>query len=240
MTKLGPHGHLDVLGSIPVEYRQAILEQCAKRRYKKGEVVWHQGDPADHVGFLIQGKAISTYASPNAKIGVTGFWSAGDILGAADLGTSNVRQMTVRCLADSVVFTLAVGRFFEISRRFPEVAQAVIKALSIRLRWVAHLALTLETQNTFGRLCFTLLALCDTFPREHEEGVLIDVSVTNELLAAIVGVSRQFANITLHELQSGGLIKLKNRKIIVLDREGLLQVASQNSRDGSNLQLRPN
>lgn len=228
MTKLqitGTHGHLDVLGSIPSEYRRAILEQCGRRRYKKNELVWHQGDPADYMGFLIQGKAMSTYASPNGKTGITGFWSSGDILGGADLGSCHTRQMTVRCLEDSHIFTLSTSRFFEISARFPELSRAMITALSIRLRWVAQLALTLETQNAFERICVTLLALSETFPQEHDEGILIDLSLTNEFLAAIVGVTRQFANITLHDLEREGLIRFHGRRIVVRDRERLQAIA---------------
>ena len=223
----GPTGHLDVLGSIPAEYRQSVLEQCGRRRVKRNDVVWHQGDPANYVGFLVQGKAMSTYASPNGKTGVTGFWARGDLLGAADLGVATIRQLTVRCLEDSNILMLPIPKFFEISRRFPEVSQAVIVALSVRLRWVAHLALTLETQNAFGRICTILLTLSETFPQEHPEGTLIDLSMTNESLAAIVGVARQSANITLNDLKRRSLIRMDGRRIVVRDREGLQAIAYQ-------------
>lgn len=231
MTKTdqnGPHGHLDVLGSVPSECRKFILEQCARRKCKKNEVVWYQGDPADSVGFLIQGKAMSTYASPSGKTGITGFWSSGDILGCADLGSMRTRQMTVRCLEDSHIFTLSSETFFEISAHVPELSRAVIRALSVRLRWVAHLALTLETQNAFERICVTLLALAETFPQAHEEGVLIDLSLTNESLAAIVGVTRQFANTTLHDLEREKLVCLHGRRIVVCDTGRLQAIAYQN------------
>jgi CRP/FNR family transcriptional regulator len=222
-----PHGHLDVLGTIPSEYRQSILQQCARRKCKKNHVLWHQGDQAEYVGFLVQGKAMSTYASPNGKTGITGFWSSGDILGAADMGTTRTRQMTVRCLDDSHIFTLTTEKFFEVASRFPELSIAVIRALSIRLRWVAHLALTLETQNAFERTCVMLLALSDSFPQEHAEGVLIDLSLTNEFLAAMIGVTRQFANITLHNLERQELIRLHGRRIVICDRDRLATIAYQ-------------
>jgi CRP/FNR family transcriptional regulator len=220
-----PHGHLDVLRNVPGEYRQFILDQCTRRKFKKNEVVWRQGDPAQYVGFLVQGKVMSSYASPNGKTGVTGFWASGDILGAADIGMPGTRQMTVRCLEDSHIFTLNNARFFEFATRFPELSLAVIRALSVRLRWVAHLALALETQNAFERFCVLLLALSDTFPQEHPEGVLIDLALNHEFLAAIIGVTRQFANVTLHDLQRQGLIRLQGRRIVVLDRDRLAAIA---------------
>ena len=47
-----PTGHLDVLGSIPPAYRQAVLEQCERRLVAKGKTLWSQGEPADYVAFL--------------------------------------------------------------------------------------------------------------------------------------------------------------------------------------------
>jgi CRP-like cAMP-binding protein len=223
-----PSGHLDVLGNVPAEYRQSILQQCTRRKCKKNEVLWHQGEAAGYVGFLVQGKAMSTYTSPDGKTGVTGFWSSGDILGAADMGASKTRQMTVRCLEECYVFTLSTDKFFEVAARFPELSTATIRALSIRLRWVAHLALTLETQNTYERTCVMLLALSDSFAREHADGVMIDLSLTNELLAAMLGVTRQFANITLHNLEREGVICLRGRRIIICNRDRLVAIASQN------------
>ncbi|MEJ0048818.1 MAG: Crp/Fnr family transcriptional regulator [Rhodospirillales bacterium] len=139
-------GHLDVLSSIPSEYRDAVLEQCKERVHARSELIWAQGEPAQYVAFLFSGKAMSWYQARNGKIGTTGFWCAGDLLGAADVGTSTTRQQTVRCLEKCVIYTLSFERFDDLVRRFPELALAIIKALSVRLRSVAQLAVTLETQ----------------------------------------------------------------------------------------------
>lgn len=211
-------GHLDVLGSVPPEYRDAILAQCTKKKYCKGQIIWSQGDDAGYVAFLLEGAVMSTYHSPKGRAGVTGIWFPGDILGAADLGASRERQLTLRCLQDALVYVMPTDRFFDVTRRFPEFSQTVITALSIRLRWVAHLALTLETQAAPDRLCSVLLVLSQRFSKPDEDGLMIDLDLTHEDLAAIVGVSRQFMNATLHDLKRKGLIKLKDRKIVILDK----------------------
>ncbi len=215
------NGHLDVLGSIPPVYRKAVLDQCERRHVAKGQTVWRQGQPADCVAFLFSGKAMSSYQSRNGKTGTTGFWCAGDLLGAADLGGPTTRQMTVRCLDPCVIYTLSYERFDELVRRFPEVAQAIIRAMSVRLRWVSLLAVTLETQSAFERICTVLIALSERFGESCEQGVLIDLTLTNEDLAAITGVSRQFANTTLHDLRGRGLLISRKRSLIVADPAAL-------------------
>jgi len=211
-------GHLDVLGAIPSAYRDAILAQCDEKHFQKGDIIWNQEDPAGYVAFLVEGTVMSTFYSRNGKMGITGIWFPGDILGAADLGGYHRRQLTLRCLIDARIYALPTDKFFRITARFPELAETVIRALSVRLRWIARLALTLETQTAFGRVCTVLLALSEKFAVEEPEGLLLELKLTNEELASFVGVTRQFLNSVLKELQEKGLILVRQRQIVIRDR----------------------
>ena len=218
-------GHLDVLAFIPNDYRIAVLQQCTRLLTKKGQILWHQGDVASYIVFLTEGKLMSSYLSPNGKASVTGLWVAGDILGAADLGGASTRLMTVRCHEDSTAYSLPMEKFIELINRFPEVSQAVIKALAIRLRWVAHLEAALKTQTIFERVCGVILALADTYGVPWDGTIVIDLGLTHSDLAAMVGTSRQTMNVTLHDLEKRGAIGLLNRTITVLNEKELNKLA---------------
>jgi CRP/FNR family transcriptional regulator, cyclic AMP receptor protein len=168
---------------------------------------------------------MSWYQARNGKTGTTGFWCAGDLLGAADVGTFSTRQQTVRCIEECVIYTLSFERFDDLVRRFPELALTVIRALSVRLRWVAQLAVTLETQPAFERICTVLLALSDRFAADSDEGMLINLKLTNEDLAAIAGVTRQFTNATLCELRRRGLLIMRRQKLTITDRAAIEKLA---------------
>jgi CRP-like cAMP-binding protein len=214
-------GHMDVLGSIPKAYRKAVYGQCQTMEYKRGQALWHQGDSAESVGFLITGKAMSTYLSPAGKTGITGFWSDGDMLGAADLGGFPTRQMTVRFLETSTISIMPIVKFYDTLERFPEMGRQVVRALSVRLRWVAHLALTLETQSAEDRIRSVLIILVERFGVTVESGQRIDLKLTNEELGAMVGVSRQMTNGVLNKLKNSGCITLERRWITITDFDSL-------------------
>jgi CRP-like cAMP-binding protein len=170
---------------------------------------------------------MSMYQSPSGKIGTTGFWCTGDIIGAGDLGSRTTRQMTVRCLEPCTFYILAYARFNSLVDRFPELAHAIIHALSLRLRWVARLAVILETESGHQRISEVLLALADRFGIPSPHGTLIDLKLTHEDLASISGVSRQYANITIGELRKRGLVRLEKRSIILTDYGKLAATLSQ-------------
>ena len=218
-------GHLDVLGLIPIEFRNEFIQHGRKFPIRKGHILWNQGDKADHAALLLEGKLMSYYLGPNGKMSVTGVWVSGDILGASDLGGSSTRLMTVRCHEDSVVLTLPMEKFLSIITRTPEISQAFIKALAIRLRWVARLEAALKMQTSFERVCCVLLALAETFGAPRHDRTLIDLRLTHSDLAAMVGTSRQTMNVTLHDLDKKGAISLEHRTITITDEEMLKTLA---------------
>ena len=57
----------------------------------------------------------------------------------------------------------------------------------------------------------------ERFSAPSTEGVLIDLKLTNQDLAAIAGVSRQFTNSTLQDLQKRGLLVTQKRALVLTD-----------------------
>jgi CRP/FNR family cyclic AMP-dependent transcriptional regulator len=210
-------GHLDVLAAIPQAHRDAVRAHCCQRRYRKGEVLWHQGDAAPTVAFLVEGKAVSEYHSPSGRTVITGLWFPGDLMGANNLAPYNVHEMTVRFIENSVVYALPVERLYAFVRSDPDWAEAIIKALSVRVHWFGHLALLLFTQTAWERACGILLALSEHFGVETKDGLLIDLNLTHETLAAMVGVTRSFLTTTLKQLERSGLVHRDRRRIVIHD-----------------------
>lgn len=225
MATLSRSGHLDVLAAVPEEHRNAVLAQCGEQRYRKGEIIWRQGDAVSAVGFLGEGKAVSEYRSSRGRTVITGLWSSGDLIGALNLGASNVHQMTVRCLETSLLHTLSVEQFYALVRSYPEVAEAVVRALSVRLHWYNHLTLVLGTLPAFERICGMLLALSEHFAVRTADGLLIDLNLTHATLGAMVGVGRPFLTSTLSRLEQGGHVRIVRRRIIIRDSAGLKALA---------------
>ena len=83
ITAGGDFGHLDVLREIAPAHREAILAECTVRHCKRGATILNQGDRANFVGFVAKGQAITLYHAPNGRVGASGIWTVGDILGAS-------------------------------------------------------------------------------------------------------------------------------------------------------------
>jgi CRP/FNR family cyclic AMP-dependent transcriptional regulator len=72
-----------------------------------------------------------------------------------------------------------------------------------------------------------LLALSERFGVPSDDGVRIDLKLTNDDLAAIAGVSRQFANATLQDLRKRGVIAAHGQGLVLTQPGALEKLAHQ-------------
>jgi CRP/FNR family transcriptional regulator, cyclic AMP receptor protein len=217
-------GHSDILSGLTTASREAVIARCKRRDVATGKALWSQGDPAECLAILLSGKVMSLFESRNGRSGTIGFWTAGDIIGLGDMGERHTRQHTVRCLESSSFLTLPYDRIDDLVLGFPEFGLALVYALSIRLKWVTQLALGLETGSAMERICTVLLALSERFGEPGREGITIALNLTNDQLAAIAGVTRQFANSTLKLLRERGFLS-SGRQLTLTDIPALEQLA---------------
>lgn len=217
-------GHSDVLSELSPVCREAVIARSKRRDVPKGKTLWNQGGSADNLAIVLAGKVMSLYESRSGRSGTIGFWCAGDIVGLGDIGGRYTRQHTVRCLEASSFLVLPFTAIDELIRAFPEFSLALINALSIRLRWVTQLALGLEMGSAMERICTVLLALSERYGRPSEKGIVIDIDLKNDQLAAIAGVTRQFTNSTLGLLRQRGFLS-DRKQLMILDKAGLEALA---------------
>jgi CRP/FNR family transcriptional regulator len=217
-------GHSDIMGSLSQECRRALLDRGQRREVEKGRTLWIQGEPAQGVAIVLAGKVMSQYEARSGRSGTIGFWCTGDLIGLGDMGRRTSRQHTVRCLEASSFLVLSFADMDDLVMSFPEFGMALVRALALRLSWVTQLALGLETGSATERMCTVLLALSERFGHPVADGVRIDMQVTNEQLAAIAGVTRQFANSTLRLLRERGILG-SGRHLVLTDLDALQHLA---------------
>ena len=104
----------------------------------------------------------------------------------------------------------------------PELAVALVEALSFKVQWLSGLVQVLGTESVSTRLAHLLDTLCELYGVQSNQGIVIDAPFTHEDLAAMVGASRQWVTMALARFQERGVLKLGKRRIEVLQRDRLV------------------
>ena len=206
-----------ILSSLSEDERRAVLVSTVRRKYRKGEVVFHEDDVGESLHLLERGRAairVSNQQGDHVIINVIG---PGSFFGEQALvGGDNHRSATVIALQPVETLTLHRADFDRLRAQHPAIDSMLVSALSERVaRLSDHLLEALFT-SADKRLCRRLFELTGTYIVPGAVGP-ISIPLTQEELASLAGTSRPTANRVLQDLVQSEIIVVRRGSVDVLD-----------------------
>jgi CRP/FNR family transcriptional regulator, cyclic AMP receptor protein len=209
---------LEALGEGHAEALRALGRV---RRYPVGSALFHERDPGDAVLVLQSGRVKLTCATDAGRDALLGIREPGDLIGEMSAIDGVPRLATAIALEPVEVLILSSQAFVAYLDRTPSVALVLVRLLSRRLRDAARERIEFGALDTVGRVCSRLVELADRFGAAGENGVGIDVSITQEDLAGWTGASREAVIRALRTLRELGWIATRRRGITLVEVEML-------------------
>jgi CRP/FNR family transcriptional regulator, cyclic AMP receptor protein len=208
-----------LLESLPEEDRRAVLASCVRRRYRRDEVVFHEGDPGDCLFLLDRGRAAVRVTSPVGDTVILALLGPGEMFGEqALLADDHMRFATVAALEHLEVRCLHRDRFAELRERHAAVDRLLIAALDARARRLTQElleALYVPAETRVLRRLLSAARLYGTAP----------VPLTQEELANLAGTTRPTTNRALRKAEEAGVLRLGRGSVEILDRGRLDRLA---------------
>jgi CRP/FNR family transcriptional regulator, cyclic AMP receptor protein len=173
-------------------------------RYRDGQIVFSQGDPADAVFYIQSGKVKVTVVSEQGKEAVVALLGTNNFFGEGCLAGQAQRIATVRTMTDSVIVRLekaAIVRVIHEEPAFSEMFIAHLLGRSIRVE--ADLVDQLFNSSE-KRLARVLLLLANFGKEEKPEPILATIS--QETLAEMIGTTRSRVSFFMNKFRKLGLI----------------------------------
>ncbi len=125
------------------------------------------------------------------------------------------RAFTAVTLEDSLVTIISKESFVELLSAVPTVALTFIRLLSKRLALVERGLAEFSHTWSYHRLARVLLQLSEKYGEEVPNGTLINVRLTHEDLANLIGTSRETVTTQLNKFTRLGLVKRQARHFVV-------------------------
>jgi CRP-like cAMP-binding protein len=199
--------------------QEALLAAAIRRRYRRGEVLFHEGDLGDSVHLLATGRVAVRTTTPDGDSVTYAVAGAGEAFGElALLSSDHRRTATVVALEDSETLALRREQFERIRARHPGVDRMLVEILAARVRRLsAHLVEALYVPVD-KRVVRRLLVLC----RQYGNGsARVSLPLTQSELAEMAGATRPTVNKVLRTLEDADVIALARGSVQVLDRGAL-------------------
>ena len=200
---------------------QALAARLTTRTLRRGEHLFREGDPGDALHVVADGKVKITRAAPDGRENVIAILGPGDLLGELSIFDAQPRAATATAVNDCSLATLADSDFHAWLTEQPAVADALLRALAVRLRQTNEAMADLVFTDVPGRIAKTLLGLAQRFGQPDGDGVRVAHDLTQEELAQLVGASRETVNKALSDFAARGWLRLDGRAVVLLDLDRL-------------------
>ncbi len=212
---------IPLFADLPQEQLRSLLGMLDRRSYRKGQVILREGDEGDSLFVIVSGRVrIYTFSADGHELSY-GIFGDGDFFGEMALLTGDPRSANAEAMEWTEVLVLRRSAFREHLLCNPSTAIRVIETLSARLRETNASVEELISLNVTQRVARKLLDLADRYGVAGPEGVLIDLDLSQEAIASLVGTTRESTNRALSQMRSQGILDLERVRIRVLRPEAL-------------------
>jgi len=201
------------------EVLRTLLARARIVKVQRGEVLFLRGEPCHGLHVVLDG-AIRVYnSSSSGRQQVIGVERAGSVIGELPLFDGGNQPYSAEAMSPSRLLFIPREHFLTVIHAHPELMQAALRALAIRVRRLLHLVEELSLHEVPERVARYLLA------QAKERGACFTLDYTHAELAAQLGTVREVVTRTLNRFRKAGWISMQDGKITVLDRDALQALA---------------
>jgi len=207
---------LAIFEPLTAEEKQSVTRLARPAEYKKGEIIFSEGDPADTIYLVRSGQVLLYKISEDGKEISLDILKEDDILGENTIFDDIQHSMNARALEDTFVCTCSRSDFPNLLKN-PMTALRIIKALGDKLNNYTEQMASMAFRDVRGRVVGTLVRLAREYGQETSRGIRIDISLNHQDVANLVNASRVMVTNTLNALKQEGLISVYRRRFYLVD-----------------------
>jgi CRP/FNR family cyclic AMP-dependent transcriptional regulator len=219
-------GRCPLFAGMDRESLQAITRRLRSRRFRHGEVLFHEGDPGDALFVVASGAVKVVVPSEEGDEAILATLRRGDFFGELALLDGAPRSASAIALEPTEVLTLPRDQFRVLVASQPAIRDALLTSLAGELRRLTTHVAELHFLDLTGRLAARLARLAQEHGERLPSGAIrLDAPLTQSDLAAMIGATRQSVNKLLGEFEADGLLLIERDSIVVPNLDRLSRTA---------------
>jgi CRP/FNR family transcriptional regulator len=206
---------------------RALAERAVERRLARGEILFMAGEEARGLYVIVEGAVRAFRESLDGREQVIHVERAGATIAEVPMFDDGAYPSTAAAEEDSIILFIDKQDVRNLCLSHPHIALAALKLLASRLRRCAELVEALSLHEVDQRLARLLLDEARSRGRRAVKGVVFELALTNQQIAARIGTVREVVSRALSRLQQNEFIVINGRVITVLDEEALRSFAGE-------------
>jgi CRP/FNR family transcriptional regulator len=203
-----------------------ICQSFTQREFKKGEYIFWEGDPAGWLYVIREGKVKVVKHTASGKEMVLEIITPGDICGGGAI-FSQTYSASAKAVEKTKAFSISGQNLFNLLSKHQNLAKGIILYLGGKLMKAHEMIMALASSRVDKRIAALLLGLSEKHGSPVPEGIKINIRLTRQDIADIVGTTVETAIRMMSKLKKQGLITTDSKKIILTNKEKLQNLVAE-------------
>lgn len=207
------------------------LEQGASvRSFPAKATIYLPSDAPDYVYVLVEGRVRLCSYTLDGKQAISAIIDPGEIFGELALASPRRRyDDQAEAMLASQVASIPKADFEAVLAECGSLALRIVKLVGWRLERIERRLRTVMFRTNRDRLIFLLLDLVEKYGRPSSDGIQLDIRLSHQELASLIGSTRESVTISLGELQSEGLVRVGRQRMAILNVAALAKAVGEPS-----------
>jgi len=213
--------HIDLFRRLPSRERVRLRHLGRTVKYRRGETIYLPGDPSDTIFFLRKGRVKLAYLDESGKRLTLMICGRGEPFGEMALAGEEQRTLIAEALENVELCAVSKEELLRFAEETPSLSLRITKLVGLRFLEIENRLEDLIFKDVHTRLARLLVKLGDRYGVPDDGGVRIDIKITHQDIAELIGSARETTSVALGEFQQEGLIEKSRSRIFLKDLEGL-------------------
>lgn len=195
------------------------------KSYKAREEVFHKGDAGAQLYVVIRGRLKALTTSLDGDDVVFGVMGPGEVFGEIALLSEHPRTATVTAIDKCELLILDRRDLLAFLRANPDASIKLLGLLADRLKGVSELVEDTHFLNLPVRLSKKLLAFAQAYGERGDDGLRINLKLSQEEWGDLVGATRESINKQMRAWTEEGVIRVDAGHVVIVDEDSLERTA---------------
>lgn len=209
----------DFLAGLTGEERDELARLGTQEAFARGAYIYHAGAPAAAAHVLVEGQVKIHQLSPAGREVILWFCVQGEVFGLAEVSLAGNRAVSAQACTHSTVLSIPAEAFRDYLSGHPRVAMLVMQVLSARMRVLGEIFANLVSDDVQTRIVKLIVRLAAHYGVRTGSEIVLDIPLTHQEIADMVGTSRQTATSVLNVLSRQGLLSVDNHRLRIRSGE---------------------
>lgn len=222
----------DLLQQLPLyrglspEDRARLATASTLLRYEKGDLLFSEGDPADALVTIVEGRVKVFRMTPAGKDVILAIFGPGDPVGAVAVYEGRPYPASAMALEDTTCLSIRRETFFRMLEEHPAFVRGLLLTLTRRLA-----ALTARISELGGRveprLARLFLKLARDLGRPQGGGAFIPLALSRQELADLTGTTIETCIRIMSRWSKEGIVMTAKDGFLVMDPAALEEIGME-------------